>query len=34
MITLKHEQWRNSFKEAHIWLKGELLDLKGMSDAL
>lgn len=26
--------WRNPFREAYIWLKGELLDLKGLNEAL
>lgn len=27
-------KWKNPFKEAYIWLKGELLDLKGLNEAL
>ena len=26
--------WKNPFREAYIWLKGELLDLKGLNEAL
>ena len=29
-----YENWKNPYKEAYLWLKGELLDLKGLSDAL
>jgi len=26
--------WKNPYKDIYIWLKGELLDLKGMNDAI
>jgi hypothetical protein len=26
--------WRNPFKDAYFWLKGEILDLKGLNDTL
>jgi hypothetical protein len=26
--------WRNPFRDAYIWLKGELMDLKGLNEAL
>lgn len=26
--------WKNPYKEAYIWLKGELLDLMGVKDAI
>jgi hypothetical protein len=26
--------WKNPFKDAYYWLKGELLDLKGINEAL
>jgi hypothetical protein len=26
--------WKNSYKELYIWLKGELLDIKGVADAM
>ena len=26
--------WKNPYRDAYIWLKGELLDIKGISDAL
>ena len=26
--------WKNSYRDLYIWLKGELLDIKGMADAL
>ena len=29
-----YKAWKNPYKEAYYWLKGELLDLKGMNDAL
>lgn len=28
------KQWKNPFKEAYYWLKGELLDLKGLNESL
>ena len=27
-------EWKNPYKDTYIWLKGELLDAKGMADAL
>lgn len=32
--NLQSKTFRNPYKEAHIWLKGELLDLKGLNEAL
>lgn len=29
-----YEGWKNPYKDAYIWLKGELIDMKGISDAL
>jgi hypothetical protein len=29
-----HEQLKNPYKDAYIWVKGEQLDMKGMLDAL
>jgi hypothetical protein len=29
-----YENFRNPYRDAYIWLKGELLDLKGLNDAL
>lgn len=29
-----YKQWKNPFKDAYIWLKGELLDIKSIADAL
>lgn len=29
-----HSQYQNSYREAYLWIKGELLDLQGMKDAL
>ena len=26
--------WKNPYKDMYIWLKGELLDIKGLSDAI
>ena len=26
--------WRNPYKDMYLWLKGELLDIKGISDAI
>lgn len=26
--------WKNPYRDAYLWLKGELLDIKGLSDAL
>lgn len=33
-MDLTHKQWKNPFREAYLWLKGELLDLKGINEAL
>lgn len=33
-LNIQHAKWKNSFREAYLWIKGELLDLKGMADAL
>lgn len=27
-------EWKNPYKDTYIWLKGELLDARGMADAL
>jgi NADPH-dependent ferric siderophore reductase len=29
-----HKAWRNPYKDAYLWIKGELLDIKGINDAL
>ena len=29
-----YEGWKNPYREAYIWLKGELIDIRGISDAL
>ena len=29
-----YEGWKNPYRDAYIWLKGEILDIKGISDAL
>ena len=29
-----YEGWKNPYRDAYIWLKGELIDMKGISDAL
>jgi len=34
LMNTTHGQWKNPFREAYYWLKGELLDLKGLNDAL
>lgn len=26
--------WKNPYKDAYIWLKGEILDIKGVADAI
>jgi hypothetical protein len=26
--------WKNPYKDAYLWLKGELLDLRGINEAL
>lgn len=28
------KKWKNPYKDAYYWLKGELLDLKGINEAL
>lgn len=28
------KSWKNPFREAWIWIKGELLDVRGMMDAM
>jgi len=28
------KQWKNSYKDAYMWFKSELLDIKGLADAL
>lgn len=33
-IEETHKGWKNPYKDAYIWLKGELLDIKGIADAL
>ena len=33
-IDNAHSGWRNSYKDAYVWLKVELLDIKGIADAL
>lgn len=29
-----HRGWKNPYKDAYLWIKGELLDLKGINEAL
>lgn len=29
-----HKSWKNPFRDAYLWIKGELLDLKGINEAL
>lgn len=29
-----YSKWKNPFKDAYLWIKGELLDVKGISEAL
>jgi hypothetical protein len=29
-----YDKWKNPYKDAYLWLKGELLDIKGISEAL
>ena len=29
-----HNGWKNPYRDAYIWLKGELLDIKGAADAI
>jgi len=33
-IDNTHKGWKNSYRDMYIWLKGELLDIKGMADAI
>lgn len=33
-IENTHKSWKNPFRDIYIWLKGELLDLKGIADAV
>jgi hypothetical protein len=33
-IDSTYKVWKNPYRDAYIWLKGELLDIKGMADAL
>ena len=33
-IDNTHKAWKNPFRDAYYWLKGELLDLKGLNEAL
>lgn len=33
-IDTTSKGWKNPYKDAYIWLKGELLDIKGIADAL
>jgi hypothetical protein len=33
-IDITHGSWKNSYKDAYVWLKAELLDIKGAADAL
>lgn len=33
-LELTFQQFKNPFRDSYIWLKGELLDLKGLNDAL
>lgn len=33
-MDITHKQWKNPFREAYYWLKGELLDLRGINEAL
>lgn len=29
-----YKGWKNPFKDAYYWIKGELLDLRGINEAL
>jgi hypothetical protein len=29
-----YKSWKNPYKDAYYWLKGELLDLRGINEAL
>jgi TRAP-type mannitol/chloroaromatic compound transport system substrate-binding protein len=33
-IDVTTRSWKNPYKDMYIWLKGELLDIKGISDAI
>jgi hypothetical protein len=33
-IKTSATKWKNPYRDAYIWLKGELLDVQGMSNAL
>ena len=33
-IANSQARWCNTFRHAYIWVKGELLDIKGMNDAI
>lgn len=33
-LNTTHAGWKNSYKDMYIWLKGELLDIHGMVDAI
>ena len=33
-INSTFKRWKNPYKDAYYWLKGELLDLKGINEAL
>ena len=33
-MEVVHKQWKNPFRDAYLWLKGELLDLRGLNEAL
>ena len=33
-MEMTHKSWKNPYRDSYIWLKGELLDIKGIADAL
>lgn len=33
-IEESHKKWRNPYKDAYVWIKVELLDIRGIADAL
>lgn len=33
-LEITYQGFRNPYRDAYIWLKGELLDLKGLNDAM
>lgn len=33
-VDATSKNWKNSYKDLYIWLKGELLDIKGIMDAI